>query len=67
MFPFLIAHTTKIKVETEPRKDDTCDSSFIEQESDNVFYVWRKLKVENGATLKIAKNRRNGVFEKKLI
>ena len=63
---FLIAHTTKIKVETEPDLGDTRDSSFIEQESDNVFYVWRKLKVENGATLKIAKNRRNGVFGKKI-
>src|SRR4030042_2150530 len=61
---FLIAHTMKIKPEVELGLGDTRDSSFIEQEADNVFYLWR-LKKGNEAILKIAKNRRNGVFEKK--
>jgi len=62
---FLIAHTMKIKPEVELGLGDTRDSSFIEQEADNVFYIWR-LKKGNQAILKIAKNRRNGVFEKKI-
>lgn len=66
---FLIAHTTKIKPETELGLGDTRDSSFIEQEADNVFYLWRLKKEgnQNQAVLKIAKNRRNGVFEKKIL
>lgn len=63
---FLIAHTTKIRPEEELSLGDTRDSSFIEQEADNVFYIWRLLKKENRAVLKIAKNRRYGVFEKKI-
>ncbi|MEW6214914.1 MAG: hypothetical protein AB1478_06905, partial [Nitrospirota bacterium] len=62
---FLIAHTMKIKPEVELGLGDTRDSSFIEQEADNVFYLWR-LKRGDEAILKIAKNRRNGVFEKKI-
>ena len=62
---FLIAHTMKIKPETELTLGDTRDSSFIEQEADNVFYIWR-LKNSNQAILKIAKNRRYGIFERKL-
>jgi replicative DNA helicase len=62
---FLIAHTMKCKPETELGIGDTRDSSFIEQEADNVFYIWRTRK-ERQAVLKIAKNRRKGVFEKKI-
>jgi replicative DNA helicase len=62
---FLIAHTMKCKPDTELGIGDTRDSSFIEQEADNVFYIWRTKK-ESQAILKIAKNRRNGVFEKKI-
>lgn len=62
---FLIAHTQKIKTETELGLGDTRDSSFIEQEADNVFYLWRTKK-DRQAKLKIAKNRRNGIFEKKI-
>ena len=62
---FLIAHTTKIKPETELDLGDTRDSSFIEQEADNVFYIWRKVKVDGGI-LKIAKNRRFGIYGKKI-
>lgn len=63
---FLIAHTTKLKPETELDLGDTRDSSFIEQEADNVFYIWRQKKVERGSILKIAKNRSNGVMGKKI-
>lgn len=62
---FLIAHTMKCKPETELGIGDTRDSSFIEQEADNVFYIWRTKK-DREAVLKIAKNRRNGIFEKKI-
>jgi replicative DNA helicase len=62
---FLIAHTQKIKPDIELGLGDTRDSSFIEQEADNVFYIWRTKK-ERQAILKIAKNRRNGVFDKKI-
>jgi len=62
---FLIAHTMKCKPDTELGIGDTRDSSFIEQEADNVFYIWRTKK-ERQAILKIAKNRRNGVFDKKI-
>jgi len=63
---FLIAHTTKVRPEQELDLGDTRDSSFIEQEADNVFYIWRQKKVERGAVLKIAKNRGNGVMGKKI-
>ena len=63
---FLIAHTKKTNPDYELDLGDTRDSSFIEQEADNVFYLWRKPKTENEATLKIAKNRRMGVFGKKV-
>jgi replicative DNA helicase len=63
---FLVAHTMKIKPDTELDLGDTRDSSFIEQEADNVLYIWRQKKVDRGAILKIAKNRRNGVMGKKI-
>jgi len=63
---FLVAHTMKIKPDKELDLGDTRDSSFIEQEADNVLYIWRQLKVDQGAILKIAKNRGNGVMGKKI-
>jgi replicative DNA helicase len=64
---FLIAHTTKTNpdVTRELGLGDVRDSSFIEQEADNVFYVWRS-KEKNGAWLKIAKNRRMAVYNEKI-
>lgn len=56
---FLVAHTHKTEVDTELGLGSTRDSSFIEQDADGVFYIWRKAKVENGAVLKIAKYRGN--------
>lgn len=66
---FLIAHTMKLKYEEEMDNDSLRDSSFIAQESDNVFFVWRKKGKdfsENESTLKITKNRRFGVIGKKI-
>jgi len=63
---FLIAHTTKIKFDEEPGIGSVRDSSFIEQEADTVLYIWRKADEENVSTLKIAKNRKTGVVNKKI-
>lgn len=63
---FPIAHMKKVEAESEPDKGDARDSSFVEQEADNVFYIWRLKGTDTGAVLKIAKNRRKGVFDKKM-
>lgn len=63
---FLVAHMTKVRPDAEPSKGDARDSSFVEQEADNVFYIWRSKKFDNQSTLKIAKNRRMGTFDKKI-
>jgi len=58
----LIAHTSKTKGEKETDSlglGSVRDSSFIEQESDTVLYVWRGKK-PGTANLKIAKDRKNG-------
>ena len=70
MIGFIVAHLQKVKLENkdggkrEPELGDTRDSSFAEQESDNVFFVWRSKDRENGGCLKVAKNRRKGVMGK---
>lgn len=61
---FLIAHTTKVDFDRELQAGDTRDSSFIEQEADNVFYIWRIANSENKSILKITKNRGQGVMNK---
>ncbi len=70
MCGFLIAHTMKAKYEdkkeAEPSINDLRDSSFIGQESDNVFIVWRRKNHENGSYLKVVKNRRIGVMDRKI-
>jgi replicative DNA helicase len=63
---FIIAHTGKIYDEREPQTGDTRDSSFVEQEADNVFYIWRIKTAENQAYLKITANRGRGVMNKKI-
>lgn len=67
---FLVAHLTKIKLEQVPTIDDLRDSSFIGQESDFVWIMWRHQEKDkstptgfvdtNEARLIIAKNRWNG-------
>ncbi len=63
---FLLAHTEKIKNDGEPDVRSLRDSSFVGQESDNVLFIWRKKDSDNEAILKIAKNRKNGVMNKKI-
>jgi len=68
---FLIAHTKKIKSGFEELSlGDVRDSSFIEQEADTVLYIWRKEENEvdvNRSILKIAKNRKLGTKDKKIL
>lgn len=66
MIIFLSAHTKKIKPEDELGAGDTRDSSFVEQESDNVFFIWRSKNKETEAILKITKNRSVGIMNKKI-
>ena len=56
---FLVAHMHKTEPDAEPGLGCTRDSSFIEQDADGVFYIWRQLDSDNRATLKIAKYRGN--------
>lgn len=63
---FIIAHTGKTKLDKEPEANEIRDSSFITQESDNTFMIWRNKKEPNRATLKICLNRRLGVFNKNI-
>jgi hypothetical protein len=65
---FLICHTGKTKQDlgTELGLGDIRDSSLIEQESDTVLYIWRDLEAENRSILKIAKNRKRGIINKKI-
>ncbi len=62
---FLMAHLEKIKTETEPDVMNLRDSSFVGQEADNVFLIWRKKKTPEKAVLKVCKNRRLGVMNYK--
>jgi replicative DNA helicase len=67
---FLIAHMQKSryidKKDPEPGLEDIRDSSFIAQESDNVFIIWRRKNKDNGAYLKVDKNRRLGIMGRKI-
>jgi replicative DNA helicase len=69
---FLIAHLTKTKFEEEPELDAIRDSSFIPQDSDMVFIVWRKFdtktrEYENATYVKLCKSRRTGTMGKKVL
>jgi replicative DNA helicase len=68
---FLIAHLTKLKLEEEPDSDSFRDSSFVVQECDNAFLIWRLKDKKTGffgneAVLKISANRRFGIMGKKI-
>lgn len=63
---FLMTHLKLLKMEHEPDLGDIRDSSFIEQESDNIFFVWRDDSTENEGILKVGKNRRVGVRNKRI-
>ncbi len=61
---FLIAHTGKINLDMEPEINSLRDSSFIAQEADNVFMIWRNLDESALATIKVVKNRKFGTYKK---
>ena len=63
---FLIAHTKKTNPDEELGLGSARDSSFVEQEADNVFYLWRRTDDPQKTVLKIAKNRRRGVMNEKI-
>lgn len=65
---FLICHTMKTKedIDMELGLGSVRDSSLIEQEADQVYYIWRDLEKDNGSILKVAKNRRRGIINKKI-
>lgn len=62
---FLVCHPMKTVYGAEMNLGDVRDSSLIEQEADTVLYIWRN-KDENESILKIAKNRKRGVIDKKI-
>ena len=62
----LIAHKKKVEGEKEPGQGDVKGASAIVQEAANVLMIWRSLKVDNGAILKVCKARRAGTFNKKI-
>ena len=61
---FIIAHTEKIRTDSELDINCLSDSSFIGQEADNVLMIWRDLKTDNEAFLKVVKNRKHGTYIK---
>jgi replicative DNA helicase len=63
---FIIAHTGKVYGAEELDNESIRDSSFVAQESDNVFLVWRNTDHDNQATLKVSANRRMGIYGKKV-
>jgi replicative DNA helicase len=69
---FLIAHLTKTKFEEEPELDAIRDSSFIPQDADQVYIVWRKYDTSakeylNQTYVKLCKSRRTGTMGKKVL
>lgn len=69
---FLIAHLTKTKFEEEPELDAIRDSSFIPQDSDQVYIVWRQFDADsreflNKTYVKLCKSRRTGTMGKKVL
>lgn len=63
---FLMCHTLKTRHDEEPGLGSIRDSSFIEQESDCVLYVYRWAEDRNVTVLKIAKNRKRGKIDARI-
>jgi len=65
---FLICHTMKTKEDGDGEigLGSVRDSSFIEQEADQVYYIFRDPQEERRSILKIAKNRKRGIINKKI-
>jgi replicative DNA helicase len=62
----LIAHMQKTRNDEEPGLGHIRDSSFVEQEADTVFYVWRPKEDRTSTILKIAKNRKRGIIDERI-
>lgn len=68
---FLVSHLRKTELEKAPSISDLRDSSFVGQESDMVFMVWRETKLNSEdmqiygshTYLRVDKNRRKGLLE----
>lgn len=72
---FLLAHTTKTRSDVQPTASDIRDSSFVAQEADSTFMVWRQSEknkktgefVLTGNTiLTVANHRRTGAMDIKV-
>jgi len=63
---FLMCHMQKLDPYTEPSDDNIRDSSFVSQESDCGIMVWRDIRTESEAWIKVCFHRRTGVLEKKI-
>lgn len=66
---FLLCHLTKIMTDSEPTENDLRDSSFIAQEADSTFMIWRVMDKKTGefsntAKLSVRNHRRTGVMGK---
>lgn len=63
---FLLCHMAKLDPYQEPSDEGIRDSSFVSQESDCGILVWRDVKTESEAWLKVCFHRRTGILEKKI-
>lgn len=63
---FLLCHMKKVSFEKEPSDEDIRDSSLIGGESDTVLIIWRKIKTENEAVLKLRYARRSSARDRKI-
>lgn len=63
---FLLCHMAKLDPYQEPSDDNIRDSSFVAQESDAGLLIWRDVKTEHEAWVKVCYHRRTGVLEKKI-
>ena len=61
-----MCHTAKLDPYNEPSDDNIRDSSFVSQESDAGIMIWRDVKTDTEAWLKLCYHRRTGVLEKKV-
>ena len=63
---FVLCHLQKISFDAEPDDLNIRDSSFVSQESDTGFILWRVRNSDNHAWLKVCYSRRTGVIDKKI-
>ena len=68
---FVMAHTTKVRLDSIPTEENVRDSSFIPQEADSTFMIWRESKrrknnieYTGNTFLLVLNHRRTGVMMK---